>query len=139
MQKHLPSNVAWFERLMYLSLGIGVITSALRWSELVALGGPLGGANAMIFVLAFVFAFMALFIWLVARRHKNWARWFLLILGLLGLPSYFRTLGEVLQVNPVAGTLSLLQILAQVVAFFLIFTGDARDWFEQPSATTPET
>jgi uncharacterized SAM-binding protein YcdF (DUF218 family) len=72
---------------------------------------------------------MVLFIWLVARRHKNWARWLLLILFVLGLPFYFRVLGQMLRLNPTAGSLSVVQVLAQTVAQFLIFTGNARDWF----------
>jgi hypothetical protein len=129
MHKHLPSNVARFELLMYLSLGIGVIVSTLQWSQTVAMSAPLGGAGFAIFVQAFVLAFMVLFIWLVARRHKNWARWLLLILFVLGLPFYFRVLGQMLRLNPTAGNLSVVQVLAQTVAQFLIFTGNARDWF----------
>lgn len=124
----MPSNVARFEQLMYLSLGIGVIVAALQWSRNVAMAGT----GFVLFVQAFVLAFMALFIWLVARRHKNWARWFLLVISILGLPGYLRLLGPLLRFNPVAGTLSLAQDVAQVVALLLIFTGDARAWFERP-------
>ena len=38
-EKEMPSNVARFEQLMYLSLGIGVIVSTLSWSRNVAMGG----------------------------------------------------------------------------------------------------
>jgi hypothetical protein len=137
MQKHLPSNVARFELLMYSSLGIGVIVSALQWSQDLALAGPLASAGFLLFVQAFVITFMVLFIWLVARRHKNWARWLFLIIGILGIPFYFRVLGQTLRFSPVAGTLMLVQMLLQVIAVFLIFTGNARDWFKQPASVTP--
>ena len=131
----MPSNVARFEQLMYLSLGIGVIVAALRWSPNVAQAAALGGVGLVLFVQAFVLAFMVVFIWLVARRHKNWARWLLLILSVLGLPGYLRMLVPLLRFDPVAGTLSLAQDLAQVVALLLIFTGNARAWFEKPKGS----
>jgi uncharacterized membrane protein HdeD (DUF308 family) len=137
MHKTLPSNVAWFERLMYSSLGIGVIVSSSRWSRDLAAAGPLARAGFLLFVQAFVIASMVLFIWLIARRHKNWARWFILIIGLLGVPFYFRVLGQTLRFSPVAGTLMLVQMLLQVIAVFLIFTGNARDWFKQSASVTP--
>jgi hypothetical protein len=129
----LPSNVARFEQLMYLSLGIGLIESALQWSQNVTQANAFGGAGFVLFVQAFVVVFMVLFIWLVARRHKNWARWLLLVIFILGLPIYVKTLGPMLPFNPVAGILSVLQLLCQLVALVLIFTGNARGWFEQSS------
>jgi hypothetical protein len=135
MQKRLPSNVAWFEVLAYTSLGIGAIISILQWSQNVAHARVLGGAGFVLFVEAFVFAFTALFIWLIARRRKNWARWLFLIFALLRLPVYSRVLDQILRFNPVAGILSLVQFATQAVALFLIFAGNARDWFKRTIPT----
>jgi hypothetical protein len=128
LQKHLPLNVARFEQLMYLSLGIGAIVTMLRWNQTVALAGPVGGASFVLFVDTFVLAFMVLFIWLVARRHKNWARWSLLITFILGLPAGLLALGS-MPFHPIAGVLSLAQVALQAIALILIFTGSARAWF----------
>ena len=132
-ESKLPSNVARFEQLMYLALVIGLFDSALTWNHNVALAGKLGGVYFVLFGQAFVFVFIVLFIWLVARRRKNWARWLMLVLFVLGLPPYFGGLHRLLNFEPVAGALSLVGFLVQVIALSLIFSGNARDWFK----TTP--
>ena len=127
----MPSNVAWFEQLMYGSLVVGVVLSVLTWTQNVAQARPFGGASFVLLVQVSVLAFMILFIWLTARRRKNWARWLLLIVFVLGFPLFFPALVKMLRFDPVVGTLNLTQVLAQAVALFVVFSGDARDWFQQ--------
>lgn len=138
MQKRLPSNVAWFEVLMYASLGLGVIVSTLQWSQSVERASAMGlGAGFVLFVQASVVAFIVLFIWLIARRQKNWARWIFLILGVLGLPFSLWSAWRLLLAGLATGTLMFVQLLMQAAAVLLIFTGNARDWFKRAVAGTP--
>jgi hypothetical protein len=129
-EKELPSNVARFEQLMYASLLIGLFNSALTWNQNVARASKIGGAYFVLYIQVFVLAFIVLFIWLVARRRKNWARWVLLVLFVLGMPGTVRVVRHWLSIEPVAGVLNLVQILAQVIALVYVFTGNARDWFK---------
>ncbi len=90
MQTHLPSNVARFEQLMYFSLGLSLVTFCVRlvemhemplvWNRFVALASRIGGVHVLVWVMLFFDAFMLLLIWLVARQHKSWARWILLVM-----------------------------------------------------------
>jgi hypothetical protein len=114
---------------MYLSLCTSQIVFALRWSQNLALVNR--GVGFYILVIAFISAFMVLFIWLIARRHKNWARWLWLVFFILGLPRYVKGFGQMLLFSPVAGILSVAAVLMRMVALVLIFTGNARGWFEQ--------
>jgi hypothetical protein len=132
-ESELPSNVARFEQLMYLSLVIEFIDSALAWDHNVAMASKLGGAYFVLFVEMCVFAFWMLFIWLIARRRKNWARWIILVSFVAATPMSVPLIREWLRFEPVVGVLSLVQGLAQVIALVLVFTGNARDWFK----TTP--
>jgi hypothetical protein len=126
-----PSNVVLFEQLWYLSLGIGVIQSILQWHVAVALAHAAGrGIGFILFIQVFVFAMSVWFVWLIARRRKNWARWIWLSicgLGMLGVPP---VLSRLLHSNPLVAVLPCVQALAQIVALHLIFTGDARAWFK---------
>jgi hypothetical protein len=133
VERELPSNVARFEQLMYLSLGIGLIVAALRWNYSVSQASRVGGVKFVLLIQGFVFALLVLLIWLVARRHKNWARWFLLVIFILGIPSYVKILEEMLQSNTIAGILSMSQVVLQIIAYILIFTGNARAWFQRTS------
>ena len=114
-----PKNVARFEQLMYLSLAVGIFVAALRWNESVQQALPLGGSTFVLAVLGGTLVIFVLLIWLVARRRKNWARWLMLVLFILGLPPYVSTLGKMMRLNPASGVLNLTQVIVQVVAFAL--------------------
>lgn len=125
-----PSNVVRFEQLMYLSLAIVPIQTFLQWGFLIDLAHTVGrGAGFILITQAFSIAVTLLFIWLIARRRKNWARWIWIILYIVGMLFTLPTLGRVLRNGPVVATLLCVQYLAQVVALYLIFTGNAREWF----------
>ena len=96
----------------------------------------MGGAAFVLLVQISVFVMAVFVIWLIARRRKNWARWLLLVFFLLGIPLSVPALAKLSRISSYDGILSGAQGLAQIVALFLIFTGDARDWF-RPSQSVP--
>jgi hypothetical protein len=106
---------------MYLSLGIGAVQSILQWGRLVDSAHAAGrGFSFILFIQAFVFAMEILFIWLIARRRKNWARWVWLIIFILGIPFALPVLGRIVRSSgPVVTTLMCAQNLAQIVALFI--------------------
>jgi hypothetical protein len=134
MKEERPSNVQRFEQLMYLSIAIGALNIALDWGRLVSVARPVGGAVFVLVVDAFVFVFLISLIWLIGRRAKNWARWVLLIFFLLGTPTAVRVVVNNLRVKPFVGALGLVQVALQVIALFLIFTGNSRAWFGRQTA-----
>lgn len=131
-QKVLPSNVRRFEQLMYLSLGLSLVEAPLEWNRFVAhFEGSASGA-ALAILLSYAIAVGL--IWAVARQHQNWARWILLILASVSLPL------SIGQFEPgaapvLAGLLLAGEFLAWGSALYLIFTGNARRWFEISPST----
>ncbi|MBV8838708.1 MAG: hypothetical protein JO000_19410 [Alphaproteobacteria bacterium] len=117
---------------MYLSLAIGAVIASLRFSMYAAQVG----ASPLIAMQAVMFASFALFIWLIARRHKNWGRWVFLVMYVLGLPILVLNELELAPTSPIAATLVFLQCFVQAYALFLIFTGDAKSWFTAASPTS---
>ena len=73
----------------------------------------------------------AVMIWLIARKRQNWARWTFLVLFVIGLPLSVPQLLATFQTSALSAVLGLVQLLLQVYAFFLIFTGNAKDWFRK--------
>jgi hypothetical protein len=110
----------------------------LVWNRFVALASRIGGVHVIVWIILFFDAFMVLLIWLVARQHKSWARWILLVIFALAIPRYFSEfnpfganakwweLSTVLDRILIFG-----QFLSQAIAFFLVFTSNAHAWFEQ--------
>lgn len=123
-QKNLPSNVQRFERLMYISLGLGLIDTPLEWNRLVADSHESAGVAALGIVLSY--AIVVLLIWEAARQRRNWARWVLLAIGALGIVPELQHFSSGL----LAGFFSLASYLTAAAALFFVFTGDAPGWYE---------
>jgi hypothetical protein len=126
----MPTNVVWFERLAYASLGLGLLDLALDLRNLSRLSPAVNLIGTLVLTLGVV----ALLIWLVARRRQGWARWAFLVLYLLGLPFFFRNL---MQQSLLSVPISLLQTVLQGVALYFVFTGDAKAWFAGPRKAPP--
>jgi hypothetical protein len=137
----MPSNVTWFERLMYGALLLSLVSGYLvAQGELTAAADDIGlGRDALLgVVVGIVIIFAAiwvLFIWLAARRHKGWARYVLAILFVLSLLAYLQGYAEIAE-RPVEGLVNGVQLVMQLVALILVFTGNAREWFTRPAPQT---
>ena len=123
VRKNLPSNVARFEQLMYLALGLAVIETILERDRFLAQNG---GVPLLVSVAWYVYGFVALCIWQAARERKNWARWVLLILFAATLPASLET-----GLTLTEAILRVAQFFLVVAALFLIFSGNARPWFDR--------
>lgn len=64
------------------------------------------------------------------RLRMNWARYLLGALFVLSLPSILQSMFKAAHVSPVLALMDLAQIAAEGYALFLLFTPQARDWFE---------
>lgn len=122
MQTNLPSNVVWFEQLMYRRLA-SLCETILEWDRFVANGH--GNLRLLVSVAWCAYAFVALCIWQAAREHKNWARWTLLILFAMTVPTLLES-----GLTLIEAILRVAQFFLVVAALFLIFTGNARPWFD---------
>jgi hypothetical protein len=117
---------------MYLSVALGLIQTLLQWNKLLAMDtSHKFGSRTLAFILLYLCGFLVLFIWLAAREHKSWARWVLLIFFAVSIPGYFPRFDPNAGINLPDRILSFGQFLSQGIALVLIFSGDARDWFER--------
>jgi hypothetical protein len=70
------------------------------------------------------------FFWLAVWRRKSWARWVLLISFITDMPLWFLD-PQLLQPDHMAlNLLLLISTLVEAAAFYFLFTGDARRWFQ---------
>ena len=133
----MPSNVSWFEKLMYTVLVLGLVNLAIDGQRLAAAPElrQIGGVAFLAVVAILTDLILILLIWLAARRRKNWARWVMAVLFAVGLIPAIPTLAGVFQANPAAGGIMVVQSVLQIVALVLVFSGNARPWFaaQRPS------
>jgi cell division protein FtsW (lipid II flippase) len=123
---NLPKNVFWFEVLLYASLMLDALSVAVQdrtptadISEEVIRANTIIGGGMILLLLYFV--------WLAARRRKNWPRWVLAAALVLSVISLFQVIG----VNGL-GLDSAIEIVSCVLTtagLYYSFTGDAKGWF----------
>ena len=118
-----PIEITWFERIIFVTLALGIIQSAVAWETLTSMASP-------VFVLgtqAFVFGLMAVLTLLVSRRRSNAAKWISVALFVIGLPMMLKhaIAGQLAGM----GMISVVQTAGQLAAYALLFTPAARRWF----------
>ena len=127
-----PKSVERFELLFLVSLGVGVVISALLWEQLQMAGAWFAliveavTAATLLIVLGLVF--------LVSRKGSNIARWVLVVFFVPEAIMYIPTMAVMLAQNPVVAVLSSGQIALQVAAIYFVFRPDAKPWFQKTSA-----
>ena len=132
----MPSNVKAFLALNYFSVILGLFYTGLMFSRVVALTaqlghGKVGGAG---FVVASVIITTVVFVTLISLAGfgaKNWARWTLLVLFLIGWTASIPKLFAPTEHYPFERIEEGVQTVLQVIALFLVFTGNARTWFRR--------
>ena len=133
----MPSNVAWFERLMYGALLLRIVSGYLSckgslqrqprsWPEPQrrAAWHHCGAPHCLLPI-------WALFIWLAARRRKGWARYVLAALFLVGLLPIFWAMAK--SSIALRRRSDWMQLLISLSRSLLAFTGNARAWFARPA------
>jgi hypothetical protein len=136
----MPSNVAWFERLMFIDVAISALIVIIQFSSPAETQTdvdpdalPLDPFVFGIISLALLVGVLVL-IWLTVRHRKNWARWTLLawfVFANLTL-LYDILLDQALSDGLFVFILNLVTTALEITAFYLVFTGNAREWFQKP-------
>lgn len=122
-----PKSVERFELLFLISLGLGVVISALNWSQFV----QLAGAEFTLIVQGGVLLVMLGLVLAVSRMGSNIARWALVVGFLLGAIMFIPSYAVMLALNPANVVLSSVQIALQVAAIYFVFRPDAKPWFRK--------
>ena len=121
-----PQQVRWAANCLWASIAIGAVTAALEllWIETAALLWW-----AWLFP-AGILGVMALFT-MAIHAGTNWARIVFLVLFVVGTLPYLVTLAEMFARSALAATLSLVQLLLQAAALYLVFTKPGSLWYRR--------
>jgi ABC-type uncharacterized transport system permease subunit len=122
----IPKNVWWFEVLLYASLTIDALSVAFqdRTPRADMTEQTINVATLMAAVLILLLVY---FVWLAARRRKNWPRWALTAALVLSTISLTQVIGDNgVQLDSFVDIVSCALTLA---GLYCSFTGDAKGWF----------
>jgi branched-subunit amino acid permease len=123
---NLPRNVFWFEVLLYASLMLDALSVAVQdrtptaeVTEQMIMANTLIGGGMILLLLYFV--------WLAARRRKNWPRWVLGAALVLSMISLFQVIGA--SGFELDSVIEIVSCLLTAAGLYYSFTGDAKGWF----------
>jgi len=123
---YVPRNVLRFETLLYLSLMLDALSVAFQDRT------PGGGMTEQMILAATVVAgglivLFVYFVWLAARRRKNWPRWALAAVLVLSVTSLAQVIGE--NGLELDSGIEIVSCLLTAAGLYCSFTGDAQGWF----------
>jgi branched-subunit amino acid permease len=123
---NVPRNVLRFEVLLYLSLMLDAVSVAFQdrtpsreMTDQMIMAATIV-AGAMILLLVY-------FVWLAARKRKNWPRWVLaaaLVLSVIELVQVIGTNGVEFD-----SVIEIVSCLFTAAGLYFSYTGDAQGWF----------
>ena len=122
----IPKNVLRFEVLLYSSLILDALSVAFQDRT------PSADMTESTIAVATVLAaglilLLFYFVWLAARRRKNWPRWVLLATLVLSVISLFQIIDDSgLQLD---SAIEVVSCALTAAGLWCSFTGDARGWF----------
>jgi hypothetical protein len=136
-QPAVPKNVLRFERLGYLTVVFGSLASMFaNWPAITKFSQQYPVVYPAVIALAW--ALQLFWIWIIARKRQNWARWLsvaTIVVSILIEVMVFRTK---YQVNPMAVLVNGLIYLMWIVEFSFLFRADAKIWFSvRPGSVSP--
>ena len=124
-----PEKVGTSVKLLYITLGIGVLRSIMEASTNAQMASP----AFVTFITLFVLGIMWLFIYLIGKG-LNWARITFLVLFIIGIPLAVLPLLASLEANPVSGLLGIGQLIIQTIALVFLFQKSSSEWFREMKA-----
>jgi cell division protein FtsW (lipid II flippase) len=122
----IPKNVLRFELLLYSSLILDALSVAFqdRTPSADMTESTIAAATVLA---AGLILLLFYFVWLAARRRKNWPRWVLLATLVLSVISLFQIVDESgLQLDT---AIEVVSCALTAAGLYCSFTGDARGWF----------
>lgn len=122
-----PIGIVWYERLAVAGVAAALASAAADGATL----AKYYSQNPIFYpiLIACVFAVQLLWIWLIARKRQNWARWISLVVMVLGIPAEILGFDERVRFNATSAIASYTAFVIWLVAVLLLFRRDARGWF----------
>ena len=126
--KAMPKSVVWYERIAYTCVALGASTLLLTWSQTAYYLNK----NPILYPLAIIFVFAAqiFWIWLVARKRQNWARWVSAGALVVGVPELISQFDERYRLDHIATIAYYSTFLLLALAVAMLFRPDAMEWFQ---------
>jgi hypothetical protein len=128
-----PASIVWYERLSLAAIAISLASVAAN-PALIAVSYRLYSMGYVILLVG-LYAVQLLWIWLIARKRQNWARWISLVFIIFGILGAILDFDVRFRLGAASAIVSYVGFGVLTVAVALLFRSDAGRWFAgQPLA-----
>jgi len=117
-----PKTIVYFEIIMIAAVILRASKFVMDWDGLIRIAGIPLAILAVVFNLGWILVLTLL----VSRRRSRIAMWISIALFAVSLPFVFMTVSR--GVFAPAGLIPVVQALAQLIAYRLLFTPSAKAW-----------
>lgn len=126
----MPMAIRIFETAWLGSLAIGVLISALSFSESV----PAGAEGYVLTIQGLTILIIAGLTLVTSRKRSRITKWILTGLFAVGCVFLVFQVGDYFRAPPFITVLYCVQFFAQCAGIYFLFTAEGRAWFEKPAA-----
>jgi uncharacterized membrane protein len=134
-----PKSIVLFERLVLLSILLGIINTILVWDQLNAQVAVTGAtASTVMAIQAVTIVLYLLLIWFISRKGSPIAKWIYVVLAGIGLVASLTGIGQAFAMGTVSGVISIASTVLTLVTIWLLFRPDAKAWFDDGRSASPD-
>lgn len=127
-----PKSIVNFERVVLLSLVLGVLNSYLVWAEIKSSAASMGVPPEYVLgAQVFTILVYLLLLWFIARKASLAAKWIYVVLTLLSLVIGIGGISDAFALGALPAVLTLAQHALSLVSIWLLFRPDASAWFQE--------
>ena len=127
-----PPSIVTFERVVLLSLALGVLNSFLVWDQAVAAASATGtgmGPGSIIGIQVVTLALYLLLLWFISRKGSPVAKWIYDVLAVLGLVMGLVGIRQTMYYGTLPLIISGAQYVLTLISVWLLFRPDAKAYF----------
>ena len=125
-----PKSIVLFERIVLLSLLLGIVNSLLISDRLTADAAAQGMSGNSVFVIqAITIVIYLLLIYFISRKASPVAKWIYVVLGVLGIVIAVAGISQTLGFGIPTLIITIVQYGLLIASIWLLFRPDANAWF----------
>ena len=127
----MPHSLRYYAYFALLAIGVGAAGIPADWSVLKKFYERWGWVYVAILVLGLLLE--VFWVWLVACKRQNWARWITLALATASIPLLPNDAAERFRLNPLFASIYFASVGVNLISCFFLLFGDTPPWMHDRS------
>ncbi len=125
-----PASIVNFERVVLLSLALGLIGAYLIWDQTMQTASAAGmGSGTLVTIQAVTIGLYLLLLYFIARKGSPVAKWIYVALAVLGLVVGVAGFQQTMQYGTLPLIITIIQYALTLYSLYLLFRPDSKAYF----------